>query len=447
MLSLSVRPIVVVLAAMTSLAVVMVLGAPADPASAGTDAGTTAMLAQEDGPVVRGTLQVPGEDGGPVAGVDIVVTTADGSEIGTATTADDGTWTIAVPGPGDYTAELDVDTLPEGVEVRDADRNPLEFDIRQGQSRTLIFALGEGGGGGAQLLDRFLAATANGLKFGLIIGMAAIGLSLIFGTTGLVNFAHGELVTFGAVFAWFLNTPNAWGGGVQLLIAAAIAIAATAAVGGGLELGLWRPLRRRRTGLIQMLVISIGLSLLARNLIQIWFGGRSQPYFDYTIQEQLDLGPFAYTPRDLAIIAISIASLVGVGLMLQRTRIGKAMRAVADNKDLAESSGIDVQRVILVVWVLGAGLAATGGILNGVDQNVSFLLGFRLLLLIFAGVILGGLGTAYGAMVGSLVVGLVTEWSVVWFSPELKFVWALFVLIVILLFRPQGILGQRERIG
>jgi neutral amino acid transport system permease protein len=408
-------------------------------------ASGAAVLAQEEGSgeTVRGTLR-DGE-GEPVAGVLIAIRTADGEAVAEATSGDDGTWEASLPGPGDYVAELDTATLPEGVDLRDPDRNPLEFDLRPGQSRTLIFALGEGAGGGSRFLSRFAQQTFSGIQFGLIIAMTALGLSLIYGTTGLVNFAHGELVTLGAVIAWFLNAPG--GLEMQLIPAAALAVVATGAAGGGLETGLWRPLRRRRTGLIQMLVISIGLMLLLRNVIQIVYGGRSRPYFDYTIQSVWRFGPFTATPRELVILLLSVVTLVGIATMLQRTRTGKAMRAVADNRDLAESSGIDVQRVILVVWVLGGALAAFGGVLAGVDENVSFLLGFRLLLLMFAGVILGGLGTAYGAMVGSLVVGLVVEWSTIWFSPELKVVWALLVLILILLFRPQGLLGRKERIG
>jgi branched-chain amino acid transport system permease protein len=147
------------------------------------------------------------------------------------------------------------------------------------------------------------------------------------------------------------------------------------------------------------------------------------------------------------IIAISIVILGGVGLMLQMTRIGKAVRAVSDNPDLAESSGINVQRVILFIWALAGALAATGGVLQGSATAVNYLLGFNLLLLMFAGVILGGLGSAYGAVVGSLVVGLATEISSVFISPELKSVAALGVLILILLVRPQGILGRRERVA
>jgi neutral amino acid transport system permease protein len=425
------------------LGLLLLLVGMAGPAGA----SSTSVLAQEEeggsGEVVRGTLR--DGDGEPVEGVTIRVRTADGEEIGEATTGEDGTWEIEVGRTGQFEAELDESTLPEDVTLRDPDRNPLAFELRSGQSRTLIFALGEGAGGTSMLFRRLAQQTFSGIQFGLIIAMTAIGLSLIFGTTGLVNFAHGELVTLGAVIAWFLNAPP--GIAMHLIPAAVIAIVLTGAAGGGLELGLWRPLRRRRTGLIQMLVISIGLSLLLRNVIQIWFGGRSRPYLNYTIQSSFSVGPFSMTPRDLAILVLSIVTLVGVATMIQRTRIGKAMRAVADNRDLAESSGIDVKRVILFVWVLGAALAGFGGVLAGVDENVTFLLGFRLLLLMFAGVILGGLGTAYGAMVGSLVVGLVVEVSTVWFSPELKYVWALLVLIIILLFRPQGLLGRKERIG
>jgi branched-chain amino acid transport system permease protein len=140
-------------------------------------------------------------------------------------------------------------------------------------------------------------------------------------------------------------------------------------------------------------------------------------------------------------------ALLGVALFLLRTRIGKATRAVSDNRDLAESSGIDVNRVITFVWAAGAGLAALGGILQGLSEQVSWQMGFQLLLLMFAGVTLGGLGTAFGALVGSMVVGMVMELSTLWIPSEFKTVTALAILIVILLVRPQGILGQAERIG
>jgi neutral amino acid transport system permease protein len=144
---------------------------------------------------------------------------------------------------------------------------------------------------------------------------------------------------------------------------------------------------------------------------------------------------------------LSLLVLAGVALMLQRTRTGKAIRAVSDNRDLAESSGIDVSRVILNVWLLAGGLAALGGVFFGLAQLVSWDMGFKLLLLMFAAVILGGLGTAYGVIAGSLVVGIVAQVSTIWFPVELQNAWALLVLILVLLVRPQGIFGQRERVG
>jgi neutral amino acid transport system permease protein len=200
--------------------------------------------------------------------------------------------------------------------------------------------------------------------------------------------------------------------------------------------------------LFQLLVVTIGLSLILRFVVLIVFGGRAQPYQQYAVQQRVSFGPFSTTPRDLVVIAISAAVLIGVATGLQKSRIGKAMRAVADNRDLAESSGINVERVVSIVWIAGGALAGLGGILYATVFRVSYDFGFQpLLLLMFAGIILGGLGTAYGAMLGSLVVGLVTELSVVYFPNELKTAWALGVLVIVLLVRPQGLLGRRERIG
>jgi neutral amino acid transport system permease protein len=383
-------------------------------------------------------------EGEPVQGVSIEVADGDGNLIEVAETAADGTWQVELPAGGAYVITLDDGTLPDGVELRNAENNPLEITIRSGQNRSVIFALGEGAAA-ADLLPELLQRTLTGLRFGLIIAITALGLSLIFGTTGLVNFAHGELVTFGAIVAFVLNNPANLG--VNLILAGLLATLATAALGGGIELGIFRPLRRRRTGLVQMLVISIGLALFLRFGLLFYYGGNRRPYFEYTLQTAYTFGPLRITPRDLTVMILAAVTLIGIATMLQRSRIGKAMRAVADNRDLAESSGIDVRRVILIVWVVGGGLAGFGGVLYGLAENVQYLMGFRLLLLMFAGVILGGLGTAYGAMLGSLVIGLITELSTLWFPTDLKFVWALAALILILLVRPQGLLGRAERIG
>ena len=401
---------------------------------------------------VRGTLRANRE---PVEGVTIRVTDAAGTEIGEDETDERGAWAVRVPEPGTYTVILDEATLPEGVSL-DEDVSPeVEQEVSADRIAGVAFRL-VGGDGGVRairtLSDRLAQASVNGLKFGLIIGMAAIGLSLIFGTTGLINFAHGELVAFGAVVAWFLNTAGIHIGGLDLAgplpIAAAVALAMLigAALGGGLERGLFRPLRLRGTGMFQLFIITIALALALRQLLLVWFGEQPRQYA-LALQRAVDIGPIAITPRDLIVMGLSLATLLAVGAMLQWTRVGRAVRAVADNQDLAESSGIDVQRVILYVWLFGAALAALGGCFLGIVTTVTHLMGFELLLLMFAAVILGGLGTAFGAVAGGIVIGLATEISTVWVTAEIKYVWALAALVLVLLIRPQGILGVRERVA
>jgi branched-chain amino acid transport system permease protein len=395
-------------------------------------------VAQAAGEQIRGTLTTSAS--GPISGVTITVKTPSGETVDSVETDDNGRFSVDLPGPGEYVVSLDAASLPDGVKVGEGgDTRTVTVD--PGRRLPVNFGLTDGSSGGT---GRVLAVQlfVDGLRFGLLIAMCAVGLSLIFGTTGLTNFAHGELVTLGAVVAFFINSH-----GVPLIAAALIAIVVGGLVGAANELGLWRPLRRRGTGLVAALVVSIGLSLAARYLIQTFYGGRSNAYIDYQSQLARNYGVFTLTDRDLYSIIISVIVLIGVAVMLQRTRIGKAMRAVADNRDLAASSGIDVNRVILVVWVMGGALAALGGVLLGLSDQVQWDMGFRLLLLMFAGVTLGGLGTAYGALVGSLIVGVFVQMSTLVIPDDVKYVGGLLLLIVILVIRPQGILGSRARIG
>ncbi|WP_422393738.1 ABC transporter permease subunit [Gordonia hongkongensis] len=378
-----------------------------------------------------------------VAGVELEAKDASGTVVGTATSSATGAWSINVP-PGQYTIVINTDSLPDGVEVQKAE---LPVDVSGGTARPVIFSFGDvRTGTEVSAVSELTRLAIDGIRFGLIIAITGVGLSLIFGTTGLTNFAHGELVTLGAVIAWVINVKL----GVQLIPATILAVIVGIGIGILNELGLWRPLRRRRTGLIAMLVVSIGLSLVLRYLILIFFSDRAEPFDDYQAQTQIGSGPFAITPVNLACIIISIVALLGVALLLQRTRIGKAMRAVADNKDLAESSGIDVDRVILFVWALAGGLATLGGVMFALSElggRVQWEMGFKLLLLMFAGITLGGLGTAYGALLGCVIVGLLVQLSTYILSPDLKYIGGLLILIIILTIRPQGILGSRARIG
>ncbi|MGY1830327.1 branched-chain amino acid ABC transporter permease [Geodermatophilus sp. SYSU D01180] len=396
-------------------------------------------VAGAEGEQVIGTLQT--SRSGPIEGIEVTVTTAAGDEVGSVETDEDGRFAVDVPGPGQYTVTIDADSLPDGVVITGEASRTVTVD--EGRRQPVQFGLNDGstgsGGGNVQAVQLLV----DGLRFGLLIAISAVGLSLIFGTTGLTNFAHGELVTIGALFAWWVNT----GLGVPIIPAAIIAMIGGAAFGALNELGLWRPLRRRGTGLVAALVVSIGLSLLLRYLIQILYGGDSNPYSGLGTSRAVDYGLFRLTNQSLVSIIVSVVVLVLVAVMLQRTKIGKAMRAVADNRDLAASSGINVNRVILVVWMMGGALAALGGVLLGLSDQVRWDMGFQLLLLMFAGVTLGGLGTAYGALLGSVIVGVFVQMSTLVIPNDVKYVGGLLLLIVILVIRPQGILGSRARIG
>ncbi len=396
---------------------------------------------------IKGRLEkIDGEEREPVGGVTITVE-LDGEEIGTAESNDNGEWEIPVPGAGTYLVRLEVDTLPDGVALTDPEKFELpDVNVRNNQNKTTRFNLGPGLTSGVSTYERVGSLFVIGLKFGAIIALSSIGLSLIFGVTGLVNFAHGDLVTLGAVIAfWF----NAAGGGPRwhILLAAVPAVLLVAGFGGLQERNLWRPLRNRGTGLVAMIVVSIGLSFVIRYAILVVFSGLPRPFRDYAIQDDIQILGITTVPKNLAIIGFTAVVLALIGLFLTRTKLGTAMRAVADNSDLAESSGIDVQRVILVTWIVGAGLAGLGGVMFGISEQVQWDMGFKLLLLIFSAVILGGLGTAYGAMLGGFIVGVAVELSTLVIPVEFKTAVALAILIAMLLVRPQGLLGVRERIG
>jgi neutral amino acid transport system permease protein len=379
------------------------------------------------------------DDDEPVAGARIVVTDAGDEVVVEVETDGDGTATILLPAQGEFTATLDLDSLPDEAGL------PREGGdvIALGRSRILNIVVGDRERATTTTSDRLPQLIFNGLSFGLIIAICSVGLSLIYGTTGLVNFSHGELVTWGAIVAWWINVDH----GLGLWPSAILAVLIGAASGAILDRLLWSPLRSRGMSLVAMMIVSIGLSLALRSVFQLLFTGVFKPFGQYNVQQGIDIGPITTSPKDVWVIGIVLIVIVAVASLLQYARIGKAMRAVSDNPDLAASSGIDVDHVIRVVWALGAGLAALGGILFGIQQQVQFEMGFKLLLLMFAGITLGGLGTAYGALVGSIVVGLFVELSTLFIPTELKNVGALAILILVLMFRPQGILGTAERVG
>jgi neutral amino acid transport system permease protein len=296
-------------------------------------------------------------------------------------------------------------------------------------------------------MSELLQLLANGLVTGSIISIGAIGLTLIYGILRIVNFAHGEYLTFGAFMAFLVNV--GWGG--HMVAAVAFAMAVTALLGVTLEFVLWRPMRNKGAGIISLFITSIGLALVVRHLIFMEWGGQPRRY-DVDVFQVYDLGIFRLSLSQVVAIAVAFAAILLVGIMLARTRLGKSMRALSDNPELASVAGIDVDRVIVYTWILGAGLAGLGGVLQGLVQT-SFNpnMGFTLLLPIFAAVILGGIGSAYGALAAGILLGLVMELST-WdalaggiravYKPAVAFA----LLILILLVRPQGVLGKARTV-
>ncbi len=426
----------------------------------GLGLATAPALAAETG--LKGVVKDPVSEVG-IAGVTINVA-ADGFT-GSATTDAEGAWFVAVPSAGKYEVSIDTTTLPAGLGLADPTKAVLNVNVlSEGRVQAVLFSLAAGGGGGggadaggdtdaevtppadegSSLWSQVPQLTVDGLIFGIVIALAAVGLSLVFGTTKLTNFAHGELIALGGLSTYFFNAVV----GLPLILSIVIAFLFSAAVGGWLQNRiLWKPLRKRGTGLIAALVVSIGLGLFLRYLFLFLFGGQSRTFTEYAGQPGIEIGPVLITPKDLIASAVGILLIAGTIWWLLRTKDGKATRAVADNPALASASGIDVEKVISTVWVLGAALASFSGIMIGLQVGVNWQMGFGILLLVFAGSVLGGLGTAFGAILGSLIVGLLIQLSTLFVPTELKYVGALLILILILLVRPQGILGKSERVG
>ena len=381
----------------------------------------------------------------PVPDVRIIVEDESGTIVGEAITDAEGAYRIPLFDPGTFVVRIDLETLPDDLTAEDGKDTQIA-EVAGNQNVTRVFFLGEDTRNVQSKWSLLPQTLANGLKLAMIIAITSIGLSLIFGTTGLSNFAHGEMVTFGAFAAFVFNSDVGW----HLIPAAIVAVALTGLIGAGFERGLWRPLRRRSTSLTSMMIVSIGVALAMRYFFLYLFGGSLSAYGQYTLQrDPISLGPVDLPPRTIVIIGLSAFIIVGVALFLLKARFGKAIRAVSDNPDLASSSGIDTDRVIMIVWILGGALAGLGGVFYGLEFGIKWDMGFTLLLLMFAAVTLGGLGNPFGALLGSLIIGVFVElWT--WIVPnanDLKTVGALAVLIVVLLIKPQGLLGSKERIG
>lgn len=283
-------------------------------------------------------------------------------------------------------------------------------------------------------MHNFLLAVGFGLATSSILALAAVSVSLQVSVTNFINFAYGDFMTFGAYIVWVCYRR-----GVPLPLALVIGGAATGILGILANLIVFRPLVRHGMRPVTLLIAGLGLSFIVQNGITMIWSAEPQG-LGISVGRALHLGPFVLTPADLIMIGASVALLILLHLMLANTKFGKSLRATSNNADLAEACGINTERVVTVTWFIAGILTAAAGMGLAVQENtLNPGLGFTELFVIFGAVILGGIGRPYGAMLGALVVGELTEIAGMYFNAAYKTSIAFIIVILLLLFRPQGL--------
>jgi neutral amino acid transport system permease protein len=273
----------------------------------------------------------------------------------------------------------------------------------------------------------------NGMAVGSIIALAAVGLTLTYGILRLANFAHGDFMTLGAYLTLLANTSgiNIWFSMLLGVIGTVVAMLLS-------EKLIWSKMRNARATSTTLIIISIGLALFIRNAIILIWGGSNRDY-DLPVSPAREILGIRVPQNQLLVMFLAVLAILLLHYLLQNTKIGKAMRAVADNIDLARVSGINVDQVVLWTWVIAGTLTAMGGSMYGLITAARPNMGWFLILPMFASVILGGIGNPYGAIAAALVIGITQEVSTPWLGSQYKQGVGLFIMILVLLIRPKGL--------
>ena len=283
-----------------------------------------------------------------------------------------------------------------------------------------------------------------GVVLGCIYALGAIGISLTFGILRFSNFAHGDTMTLGVYFTLSLVQIT----GLYPLVVMPLAMVLTAVVVLAMDRAFFKPFRNSPT--IMLVIASFGLMLMIRSAVQFFWGVQLRA-LQPGIERMAKFGGLLILPRHIMIIGVTILLMIAVHLLLTRTKIGKAMRATSDNPELASLTGIDTEHVIRATWIMGACLAVAAGVFLGIDTHVETMMGFKLLLPMFAAAILGGIGKPYGAVAGGLVIGIAEEISSYpWIGthpllpPGYKAGVAFAIMVLMLIWRPQGLFRGRQ---
>ncbi|HOD36334.1 MAG TPA: branched-chain amino acid ABC transporter permease [Syntrophales bacterium] len=287
-------------------------------------------------------------------------------------------------------------------------------------------------------LTYYFQTLLNGILAGCVYALFAMGLTLIYGVLNFVNFAHGELIMWGAYFLLLLMGEPF---GLSLPAAIPPALALTGGLGLAMDTVVFRPIRRANR--LTLLIAAMGLSVLLRNAAQFFWGAEVRTYGLEIMPGTPFFGVYLTMPQ-FAIVIVTVLCVAGVYLLFFKSRLGKSMRALSDNLDLARISGIDTKRAILAAWVISAVLAAIGGILLALDTNLSPEMGIINLIKAFAATLIGGVGNLWGALLGGLLIGLAENIGVLFISPGYKDAIAFVIMVLILLARPYVIAGERS---
>ncbi len=277
-----------------------------------------------------------------------------------------------------------------------------------------------------------------------------MGLTLTYGIMKFANFAHGDLMSLGMFLAFFVVADMGLGGsaigplsiGWGMIPAALFAMTGVAAVALGVDWVVYRPLRLRGSGILTLAIASLGVGIMVRAVVQMLWGSSPHRYASGIFKTVEVFDGLKVKPDQFLIVALTVVLAFAVYLLLYRTRLGRAMRATADNPELADIVGIDTERIHQWTWVIGGALIAIAGIMLAVQSQLHFDAGFQLLLPMFAATILGGIGNPWGALIGGLVVGVSQEVSTEWINTGLKPGIPFLILILMLLVRPRGLLGS-----
>lgn len=299
-----------------------------------------------------------------------------------------------------------------------------------------------------------IGLAVNGIFLGSVLALGAVGITLVFGVMRFANIAHGDMMTMGAYVAFFLLVsilPEHTGlgpftFGFPLLIAIPVSMVAVAALAMGMDVFVFRRLRRRRANIVTIEIASLGVAIAIRGLVQmIW--DTPVRYFPNEGRQHFSLpADVSIAPNHLFVSGAALVLAIALHLLLTRTKQGKAMRATSDNSDLARASGIDTDRVLLWTWGIAGALAGAAGVLLVIFNATSQLkptIGFQMLVPLFAAVVVGGIGNPYGAFLGAMLIGISMEVSTAWALPTYKPAIAFTVMVIVLLFRPRGLLGGK----